>query len=80
MEMEYIFTASNDFTCDAVLPVYEDLLKNNPEEAKKFQEREYIPDGWYDDDDDWGGIGPDVPYLFCSSRKQYIDVGRFFYS
>jgi hypothetical protein len=50
--IEYIFTASNDATCDTPLPVYEILLKENPEEAKKFQEREYIPEGWFDNDDD----------------------------
>lgn len=71
--IEYIYTASDNETCDAVLPVYADLLLNNPEEAIKFQEHEYVPTGWYDNDDDWGGIGPDTPYLFCSSRKQYTD-------
>lgn len=71
--IEYIFTASNDSTCDTPLPVYANLLKENPQEAIRFQSKEYVPDGWYDNDKDWGGIGPDVPYLFCSSRKQYKD-------
>lgn len=73
--IEYIFTASNDSTCDTPLPVYEDLLKNNPEEAKNFQKNEYVPEGWYDNDENssWTGVGADAPYLFCSSRKQYTD-------
>ena len=71
--IEYIYTASENNTCDAILPIYADLLINDPEEAKKFQEKEYIPQGWYNNDDDWGGIGPDTPYLFCSSRKQYTN-------
>jgi hypothetical protein len=49
--IEYIFTASNDSTCDTPLPIYEDLLKNDPEEAEKFQEDEYVPEGWHDNDE-----------------------------
>ena len=43
--IEYIYTASENNTCDAILPIYADLLINDPEEAKKFQEKEYIPQG-----------------------------------
>lgn len=71
--IEYIYTASDNATCDVLLPVYSDLLVNNPEEAKMFQRPGYIPAGWYNNDDDWGGVGPDAPYLFCSSRKQYTN-------
>lgn len=68
--VEYIFTASNDATCDIPLPIYEDL---SPEEAAEFQKDEYCPPGWYDNDDDWGGVSPSVPYIFCSSRRQYYN-------
>jgi hypothetical protein len=43
--IEYIFTASNNPYCDTPLPVYADLLANDPAEAQRFQEREYVPEG-----------------------------------
>jgi hypothetical protein len=40
--VEYIFTVSDDSTCDVPLPIYRDLPD---EEKEKFQKREYVPEG-----------------------------------
>lgn len=65
--IEYVFSVSNDKYPDIPILSYEELSDS---EKIKFQQQGYVPNGWFADASEIE-LGPAVPFLFCSVRKQY---------